>query len=71
MSPHQDMEETVEQTGSLNMYCHFANGIGEPKYMPVQSWELLTQTLAEALENHNEVNAVMDLVLFEDAMRHV
>uniref|UniRef100_G1PVX8 Dynein axonemal heavy chain 9 n=2 Tax=Myotis lucifugus TaxID=59463 RepID=G1PVX8_MYOLU len=66
-----DMEETVEQTGSLNMYCHFANGIGEPKYMPVQSWELLTQTLAEALENHNEVNTVMDLVLFEDAMRHV
>ncbi|XP_005875475.1 PREDICTED: dynein heavy chain 9, axonemal [Myotis brandtii] len=66
-----DMEETVEQTGSLNMYCHFANGVGEPKYMPVQSWELLTQTLAEALENHNEVNAVMDLVLFEDAMRHV
>ncbi|XP_015418031.1 PREDICTED: dynein heavy chain 9, axonemal-like [Myotis davidii] len=65
------MEETVEQTGSLSMYCHFANGIGEPKYMPVQSWELLTQTLAEALENHNEVNAVMDLVLFEDAMRHV
>uniref|UniRef100_A0A8C4MMP7 Dynein axonemal heavy chain 9 n=1 Tax=Equus asinus asinus TaxID=83772 RepID=A0A8C4MMP7_EQUAS len=56
---------------SLNMYCHFANGIGEPKYMPVQSWELLTQTLLEALENHNEVNTVMDLVLFEDAMRHV
>ncbi|XP_054565087.1 dynein axonemal heavy chain 9 [Eptesicus fuscus] len=66
-----DMEETEEQTGSLNMYCHFANGIGEPKYMPVRSWELLTQTLAEALENHNEVNAVMDLVLFENAMRHV
>lgn len=53
------------------MYCHFANGIGEPKYMPVQSWELLSQTLVEALESHNEVNAVMDLVLFEDAMRHV
>ncbi|XP_023983695.1 dynein axonemal heavy chain 9 [Physeter macrocephalus] len=66
-----DLEETVEQTQSLNMYCHFANGIGEPKYMPVQSWELLTQTLVEALENHNEVNTVMDLVLFEDAMRHV
>ncbi|XP_070417196.1 dynein axonemal heavy chain 9 isoform X3 [Equus przewalskii] len=66
-----DIEETMEQTRSLNMYCHFANGIGEPKYMPVQSWELLTQTLLEALENHNEVNTVMDLVLFEDAMRHV
>ncbi|XP_005399408.1 PREDICTED: dynein heavy chain 9, axonemal isoform X2 [Chinchilla lanigera] len=66
-----DMEETVAQTRSLNMYCHFASGIGEPKYMPVQSWEVLTQTLVEALENHNEVNTVMDLVLFEDAMRHV
>ncbi|XP_054427204.1 dynein axonemal heavy chain 9 isoform X2 [Pteronotus mesoamericanus] len=66
-----DIEETMEQTRSLNMYCHFANGIGEPKYMPVQSWELLAQTLVEALESHNEVNMVMDLVLFEDAMRHV
>ncbi|KAM5150816.1 dynein axonemal heavy chain 9 isoform 1-T1 [Callospermophilus lateralis] len=66
-----DIEETVEQTRSLNIYCHFANGIGEPKYMPVQSWEILTQTLVEALENHNEVNTVMDLVLFEDAMRHI
>nr|XP_058139450.1 dynein axonemal heavy chain 9 isoform X3 [Dasypus novemcinctus] len=66
-----DIEETVEETRNLNMYCHFANGIGEPKYMPVQSWELLTQTLVEALENHNEVNTVMDLVLFEDAMRHI
>ncbi|KAM7067437.1 dynein axonemal heavy chain 9 [Molossus nigricans] len=66
-----DVEETVEQTRGLNVYCHFANGIGEPKYMPVQSWELLTQTLVEALENHNEVNTVMDLVFFEDAIRHV
>ncbi|XP_045680245.1 dynein axonemal heavy chain 9 isoform X1 [Phyllostomus hastatus] len=66
-----DIEEIMEQTQSLNMYCHFANGIGEPKYMPVPSWELLAQTLVDALESHNEVNTVMDLVLFEDAMRHV
>ncbi|XP_069917501.1 dynein axonemal heavy chain 9 isoform X7 [Oryctolagus cuniculus] len=66
-----DTEEVLEQTQSLNVYCHFASGIGEPKYMPVQSWELLTQTLVEALENHNEVNTVMDLVLFEDAVHHV
>lgn len=71
VSHHQDLGETVEQTQSLNVYCHFAHGIGEPKYMPVQSWELLTQTLVEALESHNEVNTVMDLVLFEDAVRHV
>ncbi|XP_045020772.1 dynein axonemal heavy chain 9 isoform X1 [Bubalus bubalis] len=66
-----DLGETVEQTQSLNVYCHFAHGIGEPKYMPVQSWELLTQTLVEALESHNEANTVMDLVLFEDAVCHV
>lgn len=65
------MEGTVEQTQSRNVYCHFANGTGEPKYLPVQSWELLTQTLVEALENHNEVHTVMDLVLFEDAVHHV
>lgn len=71
ISPHQDIEETMEQTQSLNMFCHFANGIGEPKYMPVQSWELLAQIMVDALESHNEVNTVMDLVLFEDAMRHM
>ncbi|XP_045149226.1 dynein axonemal heavy chain 9 [Echinops telfairi] len=66
-----DNMDSFSTKQNLNMYCHFANGIGEPKYMPVQSWELLTQTLVEALENHNEVNTVMDLVLFEDAVRHV
>uniref|UniRef100_A0A8C5P182 Dynein, axonemal, heavy chain 9 n=1 Tax=Jaculus jaculus TaxID=51337 RepID=A0A8C5P182_JACJA len=66
-----DFDLMVQQNQSLNIYCHFANGIGEPKYMPVRSWELLTQTLLEALESHNEVNTVMDLVLFEDAVRHV
>jgi dynein heavy chain len=71
VSHHQDIKDTMGQIRSLNMYCHFANGIGEPKYMPVQSWEILTQTLVEALENHNEVNTVMDLVLFEDAMCHM
>ncbi|KAM6469113.1 dynein axonemal heavy chain 9 [Liasis olivaceus] len=66
-----DIEETLEQTKKMNMYCHFAKGIGEPKYMPVQNWESLSQILVEALENHNEVNAAMNLVLFEDAMCHV
>ncbi|XP_023561192.1 dynein heavy chain 9, axonemal [Octodon degus] len=66
-----DFEETAAQSRSLNLYCHFANGTGEPKYMPVRSWEALTQTLAEALENHNEVNPAMDLALFDDAVRHV
>lgn len=67
----QEIEETIEETKKMNMYCHFARGIGEPKYMPVQTWESLNRILVEALDNHNEVNAVMNLVLFEDAMCHV
>lgn len=34
-------------------------------------WEKLQKTLADALEHYNEVHAVMDLVLFEEAIQHV
>ncbi|XP_063312141.1 dynein axonemal heavy chain 9 [Pelobates fuscus] len=68
---YDDIEETLEQTREMNMFCHFANGVGEPKYMPVQSWESLNKILVDALDNHNEVNAAMSLVLFEDAMCHI
>nr|XP_006635186.1 PREDICTED: dynein heavy chain 9, axonemal isoform X1 [Lepisosteus oculatus] len=68
---YEDIEETLEETKKMNMYCHFATGIGEPKYMPIQSWETLNKTLLEALDNYNEVNAAMNLVLFEDAMSHI
>ena len=53
------------------IYCHFASGIGEPKYLAVSSWDSLLKTLEEALDSYNEINAVMNLVLFEDAMQHV
>lgn len=45
-----------------NIHCHFTQGIGEPKYLPVPSWPSLNKLLGEALENYNEVNAVMNLV---------
>ncbi|GAB0197572.1 dynein axonemal heavy chain 17 [Grus japonensis] len=54
-----------------NIYCHFAQGIGEPKYLPVPSWPALNKLLAEALDNYNEMNAAMSLVLFEDAVSHI
>ncbi|NXN68995.1 DYH17 protein, partial [Himantopus himantopus] len=54
-----------------NIYCHFAQGIGEPKYLPVPSWPALNKLLVEALDNYNEVNAAMSLVLFEDAVSHI
>lgn len=65
------MEDTLEQTKKLNIYCHFAKGMGEPCYRAVPAWQDLNQILVEALESYNEVNAAMNLVLFEDAMCHV
>uniref|UniRef100_A0A8U8C9W7 Dynein axonemal heavy chain 17 n=1 Tax=Geospiza parvula TaxID=87175 RepID=A0A8U8C9W7_GEOPR len=63
--------DTLEQAKHINIYCHFAKGLGEPGYRPVPSWEELNQILVEALDSYNEVNAAMDLVLFEDAMSHI
>ncbi|KAK2522722.1 Dnah9 [Columba livia] len=68
---YDDIEETLEQTKRMNVYCHFAKGVGEPSYRPVPTWEELNKILVEALESYNEVNAAMSLVLFEDAMCHV
>ncbi|GAA6104763.1 dynein heavy chain 9, axonemal [Tachysurus ichikawai] len=68
---YEDMQEALAEAKLMNMYCHFASGIGEPKYMPVQSWESLNKTLLEALDSYNEVNAALNLVLFEDAMCHI
>ncbi|NXS46386.1 DYH9 protein, partial [Balaeniceps rex] len=68
---YDDIEETLEQTKRMNVYCHFAKGISEPSYRPVPTWEVLNQILMEALDNYNEVNAAMNLVLFEDAMCHI
>jgi len=53
------------------IHCHFAGGIGEPKYAPAKDNESLKSLLEEALTNYNEVNAAMNLVLFRDAMQHV
>ena len=35
------------------------------------SWESLNKTLEEALDSYNEINAIMNLVLFADAMNHM
>ncbi|XP_029444925.1 dynein heavy chain 11, axonemal [Rhinatrema bivittatum] len=53
------------------IYCHFANGVGEPCYMPVKEWQILKKILMETLDSYNELHAAMNLVLFEDAMQHV
>ncbi|EDW38589.1 GL12690 [Drosophila persimilis] len=54
-----------------NIYCHFAGGIGDPKYMPIKGWTELHKLLQEAMSSYNDLVAAMNLVLFEDAMMHV
>ncbi|KAM8836943.1 LOW QUALITY PROTEIN: dynein axonemal heavy chain 9 [Spinachia spinachia] len=68
---YQDMEDTLKQTREMNVYCHFAHGLGEARYMAVDSWSCLNNTQLEALYGYNEANATLDLVLFEDAMAHI
>ncbi|TKS79999.1 Dynein heavy chain 11, axonemal [Collichthys lucidus] len=41
------------------------------RYFEASDWEKLQKTLADALEHYNELHAVMDLVLFEEAIQHV
>lgn len=53
------------------IFTHFASGIGDPKYGQVKEWAHLKKLLDEAQMQYEEVNAAMNLVLFEDAMSHV
>ncbi|XP_071797739.1 dynein beta chain, ciliary isoform X1 [Asterias amurensis] len=66
----EDVDEQA-MMAKPNIYCHFASGIGDPKYLSVPDWPDLSKLLVEALDSYNEINAVMSLVLFEDAMQHV
>ena len=53
------------------IFCHFAQGVGDKIYDVVKTFPQLSELLNGALEEYNETNAAMNLVLFEDAMRHV
>ncbi|CAI6373183.1 unnamed protein product [Macrosiphum euphorbiae] len=53
------------------IYSHFADGIGDQKYMPVKSWPILQKLLNDAMRSYNEFLGAINLVLFEDAMSHV
>ena len=52
----------------VNYFTNFALGIGEGSYAPLQNSTRMNQLLNEALTSHNENNAEMNLVLFQDAM---
>lgn len=53
------------------VFASFVNGLDDKMYDQFPNAEVMSTRLLEALREYNDVNAVMDLVLFEDAMKHV
>lgn len=53
------------------IYCTFADGLNDSKYMQIKNWASLTNLLTECLHCYNEFVGQMNLVLFEDAMAHI
>ena len=64
----KDLEERSVFAEPL-LYSHFAQEHG--KYMPVTDFSHLNAFLEETLANYNDLNAAMNLVLFEDAIFHI
>jgi dynein heavy chain, axonemal len=59
------------ETADPLIFCHFSENIQDKNYDFVTSINKLSHILEDALREYNEINATMDLVLFEDAMKHV
>ena len=55
----------------INLFANFALGVGDGNYCQISEPQKLKERLDEALFNHNQEKAEMDLVLFHDAMEHV
>lgn len=66
----EGINENVIFTKPL-VYCHFADGLQESKYMAIKEWNKLNNLLKEAQSNYSDIVGSMNLVLFEDAMAHV
>ena len=54
-----------------HIFCHCWKDLDEKTYNKVDSMEKLGKILGDALNAYNETNAAMNLVLFDDAMKHI
>ena len=53
------------------IFAYFVGGLDDKLYDQFSSIDALSVRLRDALREYNELNATMDLVLFDDAMKHV
>lgn len=44
------------------IYCHFAHGMGDPKYMPVTNFLTIQRLVQDALDTYNDNYSIMNLV---------
>lgn len=52
------------------VFANFVGGLDEKLYDQFQTVDAMSKMLNYALREYNDMNAVMNLVLFEDAMKH-
>lgn len=61
----------TEPTPEPLIFAYFVGGLDEKLYDQFPNIDALSVRLRDALREYNELNATMDLVLFDDAMKHV
>jgi dynein heavy chain len=61
----------ISENADPLIFCHFAESIQDKQYNRVVSIDRLRTTLEEALAEYNEMFVTMNLVLFEDAIKHI
>jgi len=66
----KDLDQMVVFPPTL-IFCHCWKDLDEKSYNKVENLDTLSTILNQALNAYNETNAAMNLVLFEDAMKHV
>ncbi|GIY65789.1 dynein heavy chain 9, axonemal [Caerostris extrusa] len=66
-----DDQTSLSMVNNIPIHCHFAQGIGTSCYQPMSDKNQLVRLLQDALDAYNDICAPMDLVLFEDAVRHI
>jgi len=66
----EDQEAIAELPNIFTSFVITASG-AEKSYIPIKDIDQLSRFLNEALKTYNETNAVMNLVLFKDAMEHI